>query len=229
ADYTDLRPKTVTFHTGRIFIDNTIKFQADVRKVLKRVDEGIDIAVRDVISCAPDHLVLGMSSETFVGGLAGSEELAERVRKLSGVGVSMGSAATRMALESIGARRIAVLTPYQPSIDEQVVQYFDDLGYELVSMSSLRCRTARSIADVTGEQVLDAFRELSESAGSDVDAFVQVGTNLTSYRVADEVERRFGKPLVGINQATIWHALHELGLDPRLRGAGRVFRRRPRI
>ncbi|MEA2333303.1 MAG: maleate isomerase [Thermoleophilaceae bacterium] len=222
ADYNDLRPENVSFHVARIFIDNSIDSDQKAQKTLQQIRDGSEKAVHDVMTCRPDHLVLGMSSETFVGGLEGSRALTQKMVDMSGLGVSTGSEATTMALESIGAKRIAVLTPYQPSIDEQVERYFDDLGYEMVAMKSLRCPTAVSIADVSGDEILDALEELSEAAGSDFDAFVQAGTNLSSYRVADEAERRFGKPLIAINAATVWHALKQLGLDPSL-AAGRVF------
>jgi maleate isomerase len=150
--------------------------------------------------------------------------MTKRIEEMSGLGVSTGSAATSEALDTIGAKRIAVLTPYQPSIDAEVERYFDDLGYGLVAMKSLRCPTATSIAEVTGEEILAAIDELTEAAEGDFDAFVQAGTNLSSFRVADEVERRTGKPLLGINAATLWHALGALGLDQPLAGAGSVFR-----
>jgi maleate isomerase len=169
---------------------------------------------------------MGMSSETFVGGLEGSRALTERMEKLSGLRVSTGALATSEALESIDARRIAVLTPYQPSIDAQVERYFDDLGYQMAAMKSLRCPTATSIADVTGDEILEAIDELERMAEGDFDAFVQAGTNLSSWRVADEVERRTGKPLIAINAATVWHALRAVGVDASL-DAGSVFRGAP--
>jgi maleate isomerase len=223
ADYNDLRPEEVTFHVARIFINTSIDSDDKAQETLRQIRDGSEKAVHDVCTCQPDHLIMGMSSETFVGGLEGSRALTKRMEEMSGLGVSTGSEATNLALESIGARRIAVLTPYQPSIDEQVERYFDDLGYEMVAMKSLRCPTATSIADVTGEEILEAIDELERMAGGKFDAFVQAGTNLSSFRVADEVEQRTGKPLVAINAATVWHALGQLGLDPALPAAGSVF------
>jgi maleate isomerase len=222
ADYNELAPPGVSFHTARIFINNSIDSDDKAAETLRQIREGSAKAVHDVMTCRPDHLVLGMSSETFVGGLEGSRTLTQKMEELSGLSVSTGSDATRMALKSIGAKRISVLTPYQPSIDSEVRRYFDDLGYELVAMKSLRCPTAVSIADVTDEQILDAMAELARTG--DVDAFVQAGTNLSSYHVADEVERRHGKPLVAINAATLAHALRHLGINDPLVGAGSVFR-----
>jgi maleate isomerase len=224
ADYNDLRPDGVSFHVGRIYIQTKIDTDDDAQTTLRQLRDGMEKAVHDVCTCKPDHMIMGMSSETFVGGLKGSLEMGKRIEEMSGLGVSMGSEATREVLEMLGAKRIAVLTPYQPSIDVEVERYFDDLGYDMVAMKSLRCPTATSIADVTGDEILDAVAELEGQAGSDVDVYVQAGTNLSSWRVADEVESRTGKPLVGINAATVWHALRALGLDASLPNAGRVFR-----
>jgi maleate isomerase len=224
ADYNDLRPDSVTFHVARIFINTSIDSDDKAQETLRQIREGSEKAVHDVCTSRPDHLIMGMSSETFVGGLEGSRALTKRIEEMSGLGVSTGSEATRQALESIGATRIASLTPYQPSIDEQVERYFDDLGYEMVAMKSLRCPTATSIADVTGEEILDAIAELERMAEGEFDAFVQAGTNLSSWGVADEVERRTGKPLIAINAATVWHALGALGLDQSLPTAGSVFK-----
>jgi maleate isomerase len=224
ADYNDLRPDNVTLHTARIFINTSIDSDDKAQETLRQIREGSEKAVHDVCTCRPDHLIMGMSSETFVGGLEGSRALTRKIEEWSGLGVSTGSEATREALELIGAKRIAALTPYQPSIDAEVARYYDDLGYELVAMKSLRCPTATSIAEVTGEEILEAIAELEQSAGGDFDAFVQAGTNLSSWGVADEVEKRTGKPLIGINAATLWQALGELGLDRSLPQAGSVFR-----
>lgn len=223
ADYNDLGPDEVSFHTARIFINTSIDSDDKAQETLRQIRDGSEKAVHDVSTCRPDHLIMGMSSETFVGGLEGSRALTKRIEELSGLGVSTGSEATSQVLEQIAARRIAVLTPYQPSIDAQVERYFDDLGYDMVAMKSLRCPTATSIAEVTGEEILAAIDELTEIASGDFDAFVQAGTNLSSWRVAGEVERRTGKPLIGINAATLWHALGELGLDQALPRAGSAF------
>jgi maleate isomerase len=221
ADYNELAPAGVSFHVARIFINNSIDSDDKARETLRQIREGNAKAVHDVMTCSPDHLVLGMSSETFVGGLEGSRELTRTMEEMSGLKVTTGSDATRAALESIGAKRIGVLTPYQPWIDSQVAQYFDDLGYHMVAMRSLRCPTAISIAETTDDEILDKIDELAHDG--EVDAFVQAGTNLSSYRLADEVERLHGKPLIAINAATVAHALMSCGVDDPLPAAGRVF------
>src|SRR5579871_3710913 len=127
SDYNELAPPGVSFHVARVFINNSIDSDDKASTTLQQIRDGSAKAVHDVMTCRPDHLILGMSSETFVGGLEGSRALARRMREQSGLDVTMGSDATRAVLESFGARRVAVLTPYQPIIDAEVERYFGDL------------------------------------------------------------------------------------------------------
>ena len=55
------------------------------------------------------------------------------------------------------------------------------------------------------------------------DKFVQAGTNLSSFRLAHEIERRHGRPRIAINAATVAHALRELGIDDPRPAAGSVL------
>ena len=57
----------------------------------------------------------------------------------------------------------------------------------------------------------------------DVDAIVQVGTNLAMARLAAEAERWLGKPVVAINTATYWHALRANGIKDQAPGFGRLL------
>ena len=50
---------------------------------------------------------------------------------------------------------------------------------------------------------------LIELDGDDVDAIVQVGTNLSMVRLAAAAEMWLGKPIIAINTATYWHALRQ--------------------
>jgi maleate isomerase len=59
---------------------------------------------------------------------------------------------------------------------------------------------------------------------ADVDTIVQVGTNLSMLRLADEAERWLAKPVVAINAATFWYALRENGFSDRMPGFGRLLR-----
>ena len=69
------------------------------------------------------------------------------------------------------------------------------------------------------------LREMvAELDGPDVEAIVQVGTNLSFVAQADRLEAELGKPVVAINAATLWHALREHGIDDQVTGCGSLLR-----
>ena len=59
--------------------------------------------------------------------------------------------------------------------------------------------------------------------GEDIDAFVQVGTNLPMARLAAAAETFLAKPVVSINTATYWHGLRTLGIYDRMSGFGALL------
>ena len=76
------------------------------------------------------------------------------------------------------------------------------------------------IAHTTDAMSRDAIRRLD---GDDVDAIVQVGTNMSMVRLAAAAELFLGKPVIAINTATYWHALRAAGLQDKLEGFGSLL------
>jgi maleate isomerase len=223
ADYNRMAPHGVSLHTGRMYIENPVMdSDASFEALLVQIRASIRVAIRDVMTCKPDALIMGMSSETFWGGVDGNAQFIERVKTQSGLTISTGASACRAALECLGVRRIAVLSPYQPVSDKQVTRYFEEAGFSVVRFKGLRCATATAIAQVPEAQLLPIIRD--ELNGPDVEAIVQVGTNLSMVRLADEAERWLAKPVLAINAVTLWHALRSNGIKDQLRGAGSLLR-----
>jgi maleate isomerase len=138
------------------------------------------------MTCQPDYLVMAMSAITFFGGAKGADEFVRRIEEFTGVGISVGSHSTSAALRAYGGiSRIAVLSPYWPVMNEAVTGYFTDMGFTVVRDIALQCKSWTAIAEVTPAQCRDALVKLD---GDDVDALVQVGTNLSMVRVAAAVE-----------------------------------------
>lgn len=221
SDFSEMRIPGVTFHSGRIYIARpNLSSDKAMEELLSQIDSAIETALRDVMTCLPDCLVMGMSAPTFWGGLEGAQRFSEKIEKLSGLKISMGSEACSEALTRLGAKRIAVFTPYQPIMREQIVRYFDECGFEVVRYKDLRCPSATSIAEVRPEELRQVLLELN---GSDIDAIVQCGTNLSMVRLAADAQGWFQKPVIAINTATLWHAYRKNLFDDRLYGFGSLM------
>lgn len=219
-DYNLIAPDGVTFHVARMWIQQNMTSDADSQAALEQMRAVIDKAVHDVITCQPDHFIAGMSSETFVGGLEGNRQFVQRVNDMSGLAVTTGASATKSALDLFGAKKISVLTPYRPVLDVEVEKFYNDHGFEIAKMHGFGVPVSTAAAEIPEDEIR---RRLIELDGPDVDALVQAGTNLSATRIADELERELGKPVVSINVACVWHALRAVGIDDRIPGFGRLL------
>jgi maleate isomerase len=221
-DFYAMVPHGVTLHTSRIFIgDQNIPDNAAFEALMEQIRASLSRAIEDVKTCEPDYLVMGMSSETFWGGVEGNRAFIQRVEAQAGVPIATGADAVRAALETLGVRRVGIVTPYQPVGDAQVRRYFEDCGFEIINLVGLRCISAIDIAMQTENRLREALREAD---GPDVEALVQVGTNLSMLRLADEAERWMGKPVIAINAAILWHALRQNGIREQRPGFGVLLR-----
>ena len=220
-EFDAMRPRGVTNHFGRIHIpNNPVRNDAEFNQMMDNIRGSMMEAIDDVMTCQPDYLVMGMSSETFWDGLDGSLKLRERVEKHAGVKVAMGSDSCQAALKCYGARRLGVITPYMPVGDAQVRRFLTDCGFEVVRLKGFCCPGPVAIAHVSERELRDAILEVN---GPDVDAILQVGTNLAMARLAAIAEFWLDKPVLAINTATYWWALRQNGIEERIDGFGSLL------
>jgi maleate isomerase len=212
----DLRYGALSMGTGQMA--NDVEHAA----VLGAARASIEAAVAEVRPFDPTCLIMGLTIETFWGGVAGCASTTAYLRTLiDGRPVVTGPAACLAALQQIGARRIGVITPYQPAADTEVRRYFVEAGFDVVALVSLAASTVTDIAAINASDIHTAVRAVALPG---VEAIIQCGTNL---RVLDQIERieaETGRPLLAMNAVTYWHALRISGIADRLDGFGAVLR-----
>jgi len=221
-EFEAMRPRGVTNQTARIMTPIVpLVDDASFLRHVQNMQSGLDSAVEQILTCEPDHLIMGLSLETFWDGLAGSDKLLRSLEQRSGCRVSMGSNAILDALERLGAgRRIALLTPHPPLGNEKVRAFFTQAGCAVVRVAGMPFRNGLEYARVSDAQLRDALTGLD---GSDVDVIVQVGTNLPMSAFAAHAEVWLKKPVIAINAAIYWHALRASGIPDQLDGFGTLL------
>lgn len=221
----------VSWHMSRFWIelrnwaDESAATGDDASTVFERFLEimrgEIPQSLRYVISAKVSHIMLGMSAETFWGGVEGSIRFEEGIREHIGdLGLTTGADATRQALSCFGVKTLSVITPYPPVGDDNVRQFFEEIGYEVKHIKGLNRPSATAIAETSIQEVLAAVREVD---GDDVDAIVQCGTNLSTVDLFPTLEQVMQKPMLPINVATVWHALRACGIEDKISGRGRLM------
>jgi maleate isomerase len=217
-----MAPGGVTFHTARIYLVQTaIRSAEDAQAAVKAMQSALAVAIRDVSTAEPDHLLIGVSALSFMGGLAGGQQFEESVRKITAVPVTTAAAAATAALELYGVKRLGLLSPHPPMTDEHYIRFFTESGYEVAKLHRIDCPTTLAIAMVNEARIRSALYDLCDAGA---EAVVQVGTDLLMGRLADEAERWLGKPVLAVNTAMLWHALRARGIEDRLPGLGSILR-----
>lgn len=225
-DFGQLCPPGVTLHYARALVPGDIAIDVDngdesFSGFVQTIISQTDVAVRDVLTCHPDHLPLGWSIPTFWGGAEGAEAFRATFADASGLEVSVGSLAIVEALRLYEARRIAFICPYFPVGARHIEQFFTDHDIDVRRWEAFSCPTPHSMARVSEQSTA---RALARVDGPDVDALVQLGGNLAAVAVVDAAERWLGKPVIAINPAIMWHALRAVGINDRFEGSGSLLR-----
>ena len=209
----------VTAHGCRIWIDEEPPTDPNQPRHTHATET--EPAVQRLLTSRPDYLIMGISGPTFRGGMEGNRQWKERMHQYSGgLGLANNAEACHRALQSYGARRIGVLTPYQASGSADVIRYFEEAGFEVVSHVDLGCAKPIDIAQVGEDVVREALLRVNTS---EVEAIVQAGTNLNFLRLAAEAERWLGKPVLASNAVTWWMALRDNDIPDKVYGLGRIL------
>lgn len=220
-DLDDMRPVGVTNHYSRIEVpEMAVNSNEDFLRLVAIIQEHTLRAIDLLRTCEMQYLVMGMSATTFWDGRRGAEDYLRIIRERAGVDVSCGSFAAEAALNTHKARRIAFFSPYYEVANAQVRRFFGDCGFTVVRDIALERPSPVQIAHTTDAMCREAILRLD---GDDVDAIVQVGTNLSMVRLAAAAELFLGKPVIAINTATYWHGLRAMGIQDRVAGFGSLL------
>jgi len=93
-------------------------------------------------------------------------------------------------------------------------------GFEAVSEVSFEQSEDRKVARISERSTLEAIETAAKMA--ECDAVFASCTNLRSFGILDEAERRAGCPVISSNQALLWHLLKLAGLSCEGGGPGKL-------
>lgn len=216
-----MRPLGVTNHYSRIEVPEApVSSNEDFVQLVATIEKHTFKAIDLLRSCEMQHMVMGMSATTFWNGREGALAYLRTMQERAGVNVSCGSFATEAALKAYGAKRIAFFSPYYEVANAQVRRFYEDCGFTVVRDIALERPSPVQIATTPTSVCRQALLALDSE---DVDAIVQVGTNLSMVRLAAAAELFLNKPVIAINTATYWHALRAVGIEDRVAGFGSLL------
>lgn len=153
------------------------------------------------------------------------EVTVKRMTDASGVPSFTSAQAIGRALHALGATKIAMATPYSEEAIARATKYYaSKYGITTVAAQSLGATDAYAIGKMDAGMVTTAFERLDRP---EIQALVVPGGNFPTMDKIAEWERRFGKPVVTTNQATLWGAMQAMQAKTPLAGKGRLLEQLP--
>ena len=125
------------------------------------------------------------------------------------------------AFAALGAKRIAVLTPYSKNVNALVQNSLEDVGFDVPVFGSFNEPHDPTVAAIDSQSLKTGIARITE--GQDVDA---IFISCTSVRIVADVvaiETDLDIPVTSSNHALAWHCLRLAGIDDKQPELGRLF------
>ena len=172
-----------------------------------------------------DLVIFGCTSGSLIEGVGFDKECIRRIERASGSKGLTTSTAVLEALEALGSRKVAVLTPYPAETNEAEKKFLEDNGFEVTNietmdMSSL-AKDGRGRFERADEDFLIRNCEALDLNGADT--FFLSCMGLTTMEIIARVEEKLGVPVITSHQATLWSALRHCGVQDTIPGEGKLF------
>lgn len=125
----------------------------------------------------------------------------------------------------LGARRIAMITPYMRPLAEQVADYIRAEGIEVAEVVALEVPNNVAVGRLDPARLPGIARQIDRT---DLDALVlSACVQMPSLPVVQDVEDELGVPVLTAATATARSILLALGLDPEIPGGGALLAGEP--
>ncbi len=214
-------PDGVTVHVGRMLVTRTeVGTDEGYLYLNEQMMAALEPTLDNLLTCRPDHLALGMSAMSMVGGPDADADLRSRLQAAAGVPVTSGPAALVAALHTVGAERIAVISPFQPAVHREAVGYFTASRFGVEADHSFLATSTLGIAQIDRSEIRGALDAVDSNR---IDAVVQPGTNLAMAHAAAAAEWWLGKPVLHVNTAMAWEVLRFHGIPHQVAGYGSLL------
>src|SRR6185503_9041019 len=135
------------------------------------------------------------------------EAVVERFSRTVGVPCLSAWTALRDALRRLGARRVAIGSPYPAAIHALVPKFFAERGFEVKTHATLDILAMREVPAVDAERLKRFVRTLRPDG---CDALVLLATDLPTFGAIRELESEHGIPVLTSNQTLLWASLSTL-------------------
>jgi maleate isomerase len=210
-------PPGVAVYVSRMYLPDGL-----TRESVKEMDRlrGMN-AVKEVANCGVDVVAYCCTASSIVGGPEYDSDLIAAIERVSGTRATTAAASVVQGLNSLGAHKIVIGSPYAEDIEAAERDYFVRAGFEVLASRGLGITNSRELAAPNAADIYGFARSIWVTSA---DALVLTCANFKSHYVVEALEADLGCPVVTSTQATLWRALRLAGVAESLSGLGQLLR-----
>ena len=179
------------------------------------------------ITQAADNILPGTHLDAYIYGCTsgtvaiGNDKVTELVQKARpGALVTNPVTAVLSAFDTLKVKKLSILTPYEPAVSKEVVNFFQSQGFEVLNAAGFGFSNDSEMTYISPEDIKEAAVSLCHP---DADVIFISCTALRASLVLDEIEKAIGKPAVSSNQALVWHTLKLVKYNKPINGFGALL------
>jgi len=214
-EYTRLLPPDWQAHYARVATSSVNKTPFSPPR-----DEDVDYQAKLLGSARVEIVfLLQTSASLFADNYCA--DVTRRISSAAGVPAFTSAMAIGEAMQALGTKRIALVSPYSEPVNASAKRYYEGkYGLDIVALEGFAATDSYAIGQLGPENAREAFGRIDRP---EIEAFVVPGGNFPTMTYIGEWEREFGKPVVTTNQAALWGVRKRLGSADRLPGLGRLL------
>jgi maleate isomerase len=205
-------PAGVSLHTTRL----RLRSGSEALGMLEKLEDAAQL----MADAAVDRLIFHCTAVSMHAPEI-PDQITRRVGAITPIPLTITSEAIVDALRTLGASKIVLMTPYDQATNDREVNFLRHHGVTVLRERGLGVDGGVQMAAVEPEQW---FRETLALRDPAAEAYFISCTTVRSADVIEALEDALGKPVLTSNQAMLWRALRDTGIDDRIDGFGRLLR-----
>lgn len=182
----------------------------------------LEAAAAELDSRGVDVITMGGTPPVVFGGYGFDQEIIKRIAKVTTVPATTSQTSSMNAIKMLGARKIAIITPFKDYVNQMIIKFMEASGFETGSL-----QTANAPFEEFPKMPLSLSYELSLKAVAQAPDAECIYIPCSAWPVSENIEpleKETGIPVVASTQSGLWGALRLMGMKTPIQGYGRLFR-----
>ena len=202
-----------------LFVNRIHCYNPLTNETLAKMADDITEVTKDILPDQKiDCVAYGCTSGTVAAGYDAIKSKINLAKPESKVTTPITAAVK--ALNKLSINKISIFTPYTKTINDSVVNYFEEQNIVVNSLTYFDIDSDLDIGKVDEDYLFDV---LSQIDLNDSDALFVSCTALPVLSIIDKLEKKINKIVLSSNQTLIWDSINAINYKEKIDGFGKLF------